>query len=375
MENIGLNSDIQAGGKVFHIQTQFMEPSEKIVSTIFEDGKVITRKSIAMKNSVPVPELKVAVSRLHRDMSEDIEMLFYISDKVGTIRHAVSNNKLGLVFYKMNLYDEAIEEFQKALEINPEYVEVYKNLGCAYLRKNMLQQAKAAFVAGIDKNENYADLHNNLGYTYFLLNNFSDAIKEISGALDINPDYIDAQFYLSIVYLKSIVYDVQQSSLPSKIERLNHSKELLDNIREKGANYKVEYIVSALSLMEENKYSEALNALESAQSDHPPTVETDIENDFYLKFMFGGKGKEDRYINEYVEQLKQVINKAPLYPDLHNNLGIAYLIQCRNMFLNALEEFRHALEINPNYKKAEKNLKLAENDGKGFLILLRAILK
>jgi hypothetical protein len=56
-------------------------------------------------------------------------------------------------------------------------------------------------------------------------------------------------------------------------------------------------------------------------------------------------------------------------------LGIAHLIQCRNLFLRALEEFRVSLRINPGYKRAEKNLKLSENDGKGFLILLRAILK
>ena len=83
----------------------------------------------------------------------------------------------------------------------------------------------------------------------------------------------------------------------------------------------------------------------------------------------------DDFIYGYTDQLKQTVDKFPKYADLRNNLGIAYLIQCRNLFLNALEQFRYALEINPQYKKAKKNLKLAENDGKGFLILLRAILK
>ncbi len=91
--------------------------------------------------------------------------------------------------------------------------------------------------------------------------------------------------------------------------------------------------------------------------------------------MFGGKGKDDEFIQHYHEKLKKAITKYPRYPDLHNNLGIVSLIQCRNLFLNALDEFREALKLNPEYKKAEKNLKLAENDGKGFLILLRAILK
>jgi len=56
-------------------------------------------------------------------------------------------------------------------------------------------------------------------------------------------------------------------------------------------------------------------------------------------------------------------------------VGIVHLIQCRNLFLKALNEFDHALEINPAFDKARKNKKLVENDGKEFLILLRAILR
>ena len=44
-------------------------------------------------------------------------------------------------------------------------------------------------------------------------------------------------------------------------------------------------------------------------------------------------------------------------------------------FLQALSEFNKALEINPAFEKALKNKKLVENDGKEFLMLLRAILK
>ena len=73
--------------------------------------------------------------------------------------------------------------------------------------------------------------------------------------------------------------------------------------------------------------------------------------------------------------LKVLVEKYPKFGDIRTHLGIGYLIQCRELFLNALQQFRSACEIDPNYKKAETNLKLAENEGKGFLILLRALLK
>lgn len=376
MENIGLNSDIQAGGKSFHIQTQYLEPSEKIVSSVFENGRVLTSKSLMINDATEIQDLKATVNRLHRDMSVEIELLFFISEKVRTIKHAISNNKLGLVFLKKNLYDEAIKEFKNALEIDPNFAEVYNNLGLAYLKKNMLQQARDVFSEATKKNSEYADFHNNLGLTYFLLNNFEETIVELEKALTINPEYIDAQYNLCALYLKSIVEDVQETSFPSKIERLNKVKELLDNIIcENNFKYNSKQLNTVLRLLEENNYAEAMKNLESAHQDVNFGSEPDFENEFYLNFMFGGKGKDDNYIFEYSKKLNDTINQFPDFPDLRNHLGIAYLIQCRNLFLSALEEFRHALKLNPNYKKAEKNLKLAENDGKGFLILLRAILK
>jgi hypothetical protein len=36
--------------------------------------------------------------------------------------------------------------------------------------------------------------------------------------------------------------------------------------------------------------------------------------------------------------------------------------------------FRKALEINANYNKAKKNLRLSENDRQGIFILLKALL-
>ena len=79
--------------------------------------------------------------------------------------------------------------------------------------------------------------------------------------------------------------------------------------------------------------------------------------------------------SQFEEFLEDVEVLFPENKDIWNNLGVIHLIQCRNLFLQALGEFRKALEINPDFEKAQKNKKLVENDGKEFLILLRAILK
>ena len=107
----------------------------------------------------------------------------------------------------------------------------------------------------------------------------------------------------------------------------------------------------------------------------PKILDLDFIDAFYLNFMYGEKGKHATVVNNFVNALEILEKRHPKYSDLKTHLGIGYLIQCRELFLNALQQFRHACEIDPNYKKAKDNLKLAENEGKGFLILLRALLK
>jgi len=375
MENIGFNNDVQVGGKIFHVQTEYMEPTEKAVSSVFEDGRLIMKKNVDLSASQPPLQIRNEVSTLHRQMMQEVEMMFFISDKVRTIRHASSNYKLGLLFLSRNLFEEAIDEFRKAVAIDHDFAEAYLQLGKAYLKANLLQQAKETFAEGLSKKDSYADLHFYLGYTYFLLNQPHEALKELKRALEINPSFIKAQFWLSYLYLKTIVDNLQDNVLPAKIERLNEAKERLSKIIEQDSPFKSKYIQLALDGIEENDFEKVLSALDKAAEDGDVSTETEVENEFYLKFMFGGKGKDDQFIHEYTGKLKGLLTKYPDYPDLHNQLGIAYLIQCRNLFLNALEEFRHALTLNPDFTRAQKNLKLAENDGKGFLILLRAILK
>lgn len=375
MENVGLNNAVVVGGKKFHIQTHYLEPNEKIVSTLFEDGKVVLSKMKEVKSDTSSSEIKKQLNLLHQEMIDDLEIIFYIAEKVHSIRHPVSNNKLGLIFLKKNLVDEAIAEFKKAIEIDSEYVEAYNNLGRAFLRQKLYQEALDTLLIGIGKNGSYADLYNNLGEAYYRLEKYPEAARELTRALEINNNYNTASINLSFVYLKTIYYDIQDSKLPPMSERIEKVKLLLMNVNGKGTHYNYQYLATAVDCLEKNNIEEAIQSLEKADSERTDSFDENLVNEFYLKFMFGGKGKDNDFIRDYSNKLKEIVANHPEYADLRNNLGIAYLIQCRNLFLSALDEFRHALKINPDFKKAEKNLKLAENDGKGFLILLRAILK
>jgi len=372
MEGAGFNSEVIAGGKKFHIQTNFLEPVEKIVSNIFDNGKVLYKKELPIESHVTNEQLRDKLHDIHKEMVAEIELLFYISDKVRTIKHAASNNKLGVVFYQKNLYEEAINEFKHAIDIDPDFAEAYKNLGFVYLKNGQHDQALEALKKGLEKQPNYPDLYNVLGCVYLEQNEYDRAISEFKKALELYPNYAEAHFHLGFCQLKSII-DSEEKDLSSNLSE--QKEKIIDHLQKAESFVKSDSLIEAYEQFNADDLERTLTILDRVKEESVITLELDFESEFYLKFMFGGKGKDDEYISNYATKLRKTIQKYPQYADLRNDLGIAYLIQCRNLFLNALDEFRQAIKINPQFKKAEKNLKLAENDGRGFLILLRAILK
>jgi tetratricopeptide (TPR) repeat protein len=99
-----------------------------------------------------------------------------------------------------------------------------------------------------------------------------------------------------------------------------------------------------------------------------------FDSEFYLKFMFGQLDDNNQTLDYYINTIESVLLENPNYADLRHSLGVAYLLKGWQCFSRATGEFEKAVDINPAYEKAKKKLKLMQNDGRGLLILLRAIL-
>jgi tetratricopeptide (TPR) repeat protein len=372
MENLGLNNDVQVGGRKFHIQTSYSDAGRLIQSTVFHEGQVVDAKELHV-DGAPMDEVNAQLNNLHQEQITEMEILYYIYEKVKAVRHAVSSHKLGLVFLKKNLLREAIEQFKLALDIDPNFHEVYASLGRALLISGEYDEAVAQLREAGEKAPNYADIQNYLGVAYLYQEKFPQAIEHLTEAINLNESYIGAHYYLGLAHLaeaqnKPELDETTDDNFQKAMQHIDHAVERM--VDRQIPNFK-----KVLDLVRKQSYKEAVNLFLNSTPKEALTHFMNLENEFYLKFMYGGKGKDDLFIADYVRKLRDLLDDHPDYADLRNNLGIAYLIQCRNLFLKALEEFRAALKINSTFKKAEKNLKLAENDGKGFLILLRAILK
>jgi len=73
----------------------------------------------------------------------------------------------GLACSKKGQYDQAISNFNKALEINPSYALAYRNRGAAYLAKGQYDQAISDCTKTLDLDPRDAKVHFGRGVAYY----------------------------------------------------------------------------------------------------------------------------------------------------------------------------------------------------------------
>lgn len=119
-----------------------------------------------------------AISAFKLALSQDSENPFY-------------NNSLAYAFVKAELYDDAIEYYQKAVKLNPDKVWtaiVCQALGAIYFEiQGNVQAAVATFQAGMILDPENIDLYLSLGDVYMADGSTDDAIRTYCDAITIAP--------------------------------------------------------------------------------------------------------------------------------------------------------------------------------------------
>ncbi len=375
MTGINFSDDIHARGRKLYLQTNTLETDHKIISTLYDGGRVLCQDSGYYSSGHSTEQLEKEIENFHSQKIEEIELLYLISAKVKTVRHPLSLNMLGLQFLRWHLLDEAISELELAVQYEPQYGEAYLNLGEAYYRRGGLSEAEQYLKKGVQVAPRYADLWQKLGRVYLAQEQHKKSIEAFQSALKINPTYDEAHFMMAVCLTEILVKNIQGKEIPQGETCKKQIKERLSRVAASSSRFRVPAFEEAMRVFHRGEVEGSLKLLRKVDEALTPVIDLSFHHAFYLKYMFGEKGRDAKTIQDYIRQLEALIKKHPAFPDLHNMLGVAYLIQCRGLFNKALHEINRACEINPEYERAKRNLKLAKNEGKGLLILLRSLLK
>jgi tetratricopeptide (TPR) repeat protein len=117
-------------------------------------------------------------------------------------------NELGNALKKQGRYTEAIEQYKKAIKINPENKNAYNNLGgifSYYLEK--YKEAIKQYEIAINIDPEYKDAYYNLGVAFANLGKYTEAIEQYKKVINIDPGFKAAYYNLGIIFAKLKKYD------------------------------------------------------------------------------------------------------------------------------------------------------------------------
>lgn len=107
--------------------------------------------------------------------------------------------RLGNRYYNLGLLDDAIDEYQKALRLSPEFSDIITQLGIALRDKGQRDEAIKTFTRAKESNPRYIPARLHLGITYYSQGFYGLAEEEWREALVFDPANASVKMYLNFI--------------------------------------------------------------------------------------------------------------------------------------------------------------------------------
>jgi len=166
----------------------------------------------------------------------------------------------GLAYYHRGQLEESIAEYQKAIQINPNFAQARNNLGSVYYNQSKLEEAIVQYQRAITINPNYAKAHYNLGVVYHQQGKLEEAIAQYQQAIATNPNNDKTYNNSGVTYSDPgrLVFGLPQdnpTTNPNYAQAHYHLAHIysLKNEKEQAIEWLQKAIVLEAGLMEDSK--------------------------------------------------------------------------------------------------------------------------
>ena len=106
----------------------------------------------------------------------------------------------GVQYRKQGQLDKAIGEYQRAVQLRPDFAQAYNNLGWIYKLQGDLDKAIKAFETAVRSDPSYVRAQVNLGWALGDKGRYDQAIRVLEHAIEGSPEEASAHFYLGWVH-------------------------------------------------------------------------------------------------------------------------------------------------------------------------------
>jgi tetratricopeptide (TPR) repeat protein len=244
-----------------------------------------------------------------------------------TTGNDVAHINLGASFFKKGRVDEAIAEYQKALEINPRSVGAHFDLGNALRKKGSVDEAITQFQSALRIDPKLALTHINLGIALFQKGKVDEAITQYQEALELKADNVEAQVNLANALR-------QKGKLDEAITHYENGLQIDPDYVEAQNNL-------GLALMQKGKVGEAIAHFQKALQLKPAEPSTQNNLAWLLAVSPEASVRDGNKAVELARQANDLTGGEN--PVILNTLAAAYAEAGR--FAEALETARRALPL------------------------------
>ncbi len=220
--------------------------------------------------------------------------------------------------------DEALANYNHALEFNPNDAETYNNRGVIYARKSEYNEALENFARALELAPTLVETYVARGIFYYTTGDYEAALIDITHALEIKPDYAEAYRNRGIVYAGLNEY---AKALADYTRVIEFTPDDAWGYNKRGNIY-----------YDLGKYAEALDDFTRAIELTP--------NDAWLH---SKRGSTYYYLNAYIEALADFTQAIALKPDdagMYSNRGLTH--DAMGMHAKAITDFTHAISLDPD---------------------------
>ena len=215
-----------------------------------------------------------------------------------TSENFIAHDGLGLFLLDHGRLDEAIDQFQIALNIDPKYPLARTNLAIALIKKGRVDEAIAHLQTVLQAYPNDAKAHLNLGNALAKKGDLQSAIAEYDKALSIQSPYPSAHYGLG------------------------------------------------MALDDSGRIDEAIAHFQEAVQEDPHFAEANylLGNDLFRRSR----------IEDAIAAYERALQSRPAYPEVENNIGLALLKEGRPG--QAIAHWEHAIANESDFVPALNNL-------------------
>lgn len=250
-----------------------------------------------------------------------------LKDSQTTGPDALAFYQEGVQLLKGKQVDAAIEQFNAAIQKNPESSDAYRYLGVAYGQKKLWEEASQVLQKAIMHKPDDLMSLKNLGIAYLRQNRFSDAEPVLHQALQYAPDDEKVKSFLKIVDREK-----QQAQQTAELDQASSPSERAS------AEEKIPPLKDDLPVIPHNPVQEFLDK--------------------------GTEFLENAQYNKAIETFEEATRLAPDSSDGYFGLGMVY--EERQEWSKAFTAYQKAVDLNPDDSLAKENLRFAKKQKKKF---------